>query len=225
MKTAHVYIKVFGYGNILLNEVVYYPMEFLNLSFSPWVIPAAALLYGLIHSLVASNGFKHLIYRTLGDGAKKYYRLLYSIFATVTLLPVLTLPVLIPDQTLYKIPAPFVYATGFIQMISIGLLSFSVLQTGALQFIGLSQIFGRQQEDKLYTEGLYRFVRHPLYTFGLLFIWLTPTMTRNLALLYAALTVYILIGAVFEERKLLHTFGAAYQEYREKTPFLIPIKF
>ncbi len=200
-------------------------MEQLNLSLPPYFIPAAALLYGFVHSLIAANGFKHLIYRTLGDGAKKYYRLFYSIFASITLLPVLILPVLIPDQTLYKIPEPLVYFTVFIQTASVLLLVYSVLQTGALQFIGLSQAFGLKREEKLNTDGLYRYMRHPLYTFSLLVLWLTPTMTRNFALLYAALTVYIIIGAIFEERKLVQTFGAAYQEYRAKTPFLIPIKF
>jgi len=200
-------------------------MEQPNLSFSPFVIPAAALLYGFIHSLVAANGFKHLIYRILGDGAKKYYRLFYSIFASITLLPVLLLPVLIPDQVLYKIPEPLVYFTILVQIISVVLLIYSVMQTGALQFIGFSQVLGKSQAEQLRTGGLYRFVRHPLYTFSLLFLWLTPTMTRNFALLYAALTVYIIIGAVLEERKLLQTFGKAYQDYRAKTPFLIPIKF
>jgi protein-S-isoprenylcysteine O-methyltransferase Ste14 len=200
-------------------------MEQLNLSLTPFTIPAAALLYGFIHSLIAANGFKHLIYRLLGEGAKKYYRLFYSLFASVTLLPVLILPAVIPDQTLYKVPEPLVYFTVFIQIVSVLLLVYSVLQTGALQFIGLSQAFGLKREDKLNTGGLYRYMRHPLYTFSLLVLWLTPTMTRNFALLYAALTVYIIIGAVFEERKLLQTFGAAYQEYRAKTPFLIPLKF
>lgn len=200
-------------------------MELPNLSFSPWVIPAAALLYGFIHSLIAANGFKHLIYRILGDGAKKYYRLFYSIFAVITLLPVLILTLLIPDQTLYTIPAPLVYVTVFLQIISALLLTYSVIQTGALQFIGLSQLLGLGYKDRLNTGGLYRYVRHPLYTFSLLFLWLTPTMTRNFALLYAALTVYILIGAVVEERKLLQTFGPAYQEYRRKTPFIIPFLF
>lgn len=200
-------------------------MEQPNLSFSPLFIPAAALVYGFIHSLVAANGFKHQVYRVLGDGAKKYYRLFYSIFASITLLPVLILPLLIPDVTLYTISSPWVYLSGFLQILAVVLLGYSVLQTGALQFIGLSQVFGLKQEDRLNTGGLYRYMRHPLYTFGLVFIWLTPTMTRNFVWLYAALSVYIVIGAAFEERKLEKTFGKAYQEYKLKTPFLIPIRF
>ena len=50
-------------------------------------------------------------------------------------------------------------------------------------------------------------------------------MTRNLLLLFAALTVYILIGAYFEERKLQRTFGPDYAAYKAKTPFLFPCLF
>lgn len=197
-------------------------MELKLLSFPPVVIPAAALIYGLIHSLTASTGFKHLMYRLLGDWLKKYYRLLYSVISVLALLPVITLPILIPDEQLYTIPAPWVYLTGLVQIASIGLLAYSVIQTGALQFIGVPQALGQKTKEELNTGGLYQVVRHPLYTFSLLFLWLTPVMTRNLALLYGAFTVYILIGAIFEERKLLRTFGQDYAEYRRKTPFIIP---
>ena len=197
-------------------------MELPLLSFPPVVIPAAALLYGLIHSLTASPGFKHLMYRLLGDWLKNYYRLLYSLLSVIALLPVITLPLLIPDEPLYTIPAPWVYLTNLIQLASVGMLTYSLLQTGALQFIGIPQALGQDFQDRLNTAGLYRIVRHPLYAFSLLFLWLTPVMTRNLALLYGALTVYIMIGAAFEERKLLRIFGQEYAEYREKTPFIIP---
>jgi protein-S-isoprenylcysteine O-methyltransferase Ste14 len=73
---------------------------------------------------------------------------------------------------------------------------------------------------------LYRWVRHPLYTAGLLFIWLTPIMTLNTLVVFIAATVYILVGAFFEERKLEREFGQAYREYKAATPMLIPgLKF
>ena len=71
-------------------------------------------------------------------------------------------------------------------------------------------------------DGLYRYVRHPLYTAGLVFIWLLPIMTWNLLALNIGLTAYILIGATFEERKMLNQFGEKYADYRCKTPMLIP---
>ena len=72
------------------------------------------------------------------------------------------------------------------------------------------------------VNGLYRFVRHPLYTAGLVIIWLMPVMTCNLLALNIGLTLYVLIGAVYEERKLLKEFGQAYAAYRQRTPMLIP---
>jgi methanethiol S-methyltransferase len=36
------------------------------------------------------------------------------------------------------------------------------------------------------------------------------------------LTLYILVGAVLEERKLLHEFGDVYARYQQETPMLLP---
>jgi protein-S-isoprenylcysteine O-methyltransferase Ste14 len=65
-------------------------------------------------------------------------------------------------------------------------------------------------------------VRHPLYTFGLLILWLSPRVTVNSFLVCVAATLYTLVGAYFEERKLLREFGQAYAEYRRVTPMVIP---
>jgi protein-S-isoprenylcysteine O-methyltransferase Ste14 len=65
-------------------------------------------------------------------------------------------------------------------------------------------------------------VRHPLYTCGLLIVWLSPVMTWNLLALILGLTVYILVGIHFEERKLRREFGEAYAAYQRRVPALIP---
>jgi protein-S-isoprenylcysteine O-methyltransferase Ste14 len=97
-------------------------------------------------------------------------------------------------------------------------------QTGITSFIGLRQLLLPEDitPPRLVTDGLYLYVRHPLYSAGLVFIWLLPIMTWNLLALNIGLTLYIIIGAYFEERKLLQEFGDAYAEYRQHTPMLIP---
>jgi protein-S-isoprenylcysteine O-methyltransferase Ste14 len=65
-------------------------------------------------------------------------------------------------------------------------------------------------------------VRHPQYTGGLVFIWLFPIMTCNVLALNIGLTIYIIIGAIFDERKLVQEFGEAYIQYCHHTPMLIP---
>jgi protein-S-isoprenylcysteine O-methyltransferase Ste14 len=72
------------------------------------------------------------------------------------------------------------------------------------------------------VSGLYQYVRHPLYTFSLLILWLSPNMSLNSFIVYAALTIYVLIGIIFEERKLIREFGQEYETYRNATPMLIP---
>ena len=180
------------------------------------------VLWGIVHSLLASLRFKDFMCRLLGNGFMKFYRLLYNLFAVISFLPVLYLMVSLPDRSLYQVPPPWSYIMIAGQAISALFLLIAVLQTDILAFVGLRQLIDRQEKSSLVLDGLYRIIRHPLYTFSLLILWLLPSMTVNTFVVFAALTVYILIGIVFEERKLLREFGQAYADYRSNTPMLIP---
>lgn len=186
-----------------------------------WLILAVAI-WGIVHSLLASTGIKDLFRRTLGNGFMKFYRLFYNVFAVLSILPVLYLMITLPDEPLYQVPAPFSYVMRVGQVLSVVLLFVSVLQTDILSFAGLRQLLAEEKTGRLITSGLYRFVRHPLYTFSLLILWLSPNMSVNTFVVYLALTVYILVGIYFEEQKLLREFGQEYAEYRAMTPMLIP---
>jgi protein-S-isoprenylcysteine O-methyltransferase Ste14 len=190
-----------------------------------WLLFTIAL-WGGVHSWLASMSFKNFLRRTLGDSFMKFYRLLYNIFAVISILPVLYLMVVLPDQTLYQVPAPWSYIMRAGQVISALLLFVATLQTDVLSFMGLRQLIEEEKKGDLVVNGLYRLVRHPLYTFSLGILWLSPSMTVNSFIVYAALTIYILIGIIFEERKLLREFGQEYAAYKSMTPMLLPgIKF
>lgn len=188
------------------------------------LILLALAIWGAVHSWLASLTVKTLARQTLGQPWMRAYRLAYNIVALLTLLPVLAVPAVLPDQTLYTIPFPWVLLTLAVQAAAGLILLIGLLQTGLWSFLGLQQLLAPEGEvpARLVVSGLYRWVRHPLYTAGLVIIWLTPVMTRNALILIIGMTVYLIIGAWFEERKLLHEFGSAYQEYRRQTPFLLP---
>jgi protein-S-isoprenylcysteine O-methyltransferase Ste14 len=186
-----------------------------------WLILSIAL-WGFVHSWVASHGFKNFLRRAFGDGFMKFYRLLYNIFAVVTIAPVLYLMAVLPDKNLYQVPSPWNYFLLAGQGISALLLFVAVFQTDVLSFIGLRQLVEEEKPASLVTGGLYRVVRHPLYTFSLGILWLSPTASVNSFVVYASWTLYILIGIYFEERKLLREFGEAYARYKTVTPMLIP---
>lgn len=189
---------------------------------SPWIILAAMAVYGLVHSVMASLPFKDLVYTLFGKAGERYYRLFYNLFSGITLVPILALAYALPDEEYYTIPEPWSYLTIALQVGALLLLSYSVVQTGAFEFAGLSQALGMRTKEALNTGGLYKFVRHPLYTFSMLFLWLSPTMTRNLAILYLSISLYFVAGAWFEERKLERMFGEEYRRYKARTPMLIP---
>jgi len=194
------------------------------MSVSFWIILLAVAIYGVVHSWLASLQAKDLARRRLGASAERGYRLAYNVFAVLTLLPVLALPSLLPDRSLYTISPPWVYLTLALQGLAIAALAVGVMQTGAWSFLGLEQLFAPTPGGKprLVVKGLYRWVRHPLYTAGLVFIWLVPVMSANLLALNIGLTLYLVVGAYFEERKLLREYGAAYAEYQQRTPMLVP---
>jgi protein-S-isoprenylcysteine O-methyltransferase Ste14 len=131
----------------------------------------------------------------------------------------------LPNTVLYRIPTPWAFLAVAGQIGAVIMLIAGLLQTDTLAFMGIRQLITIPQylsEEKLVITGLYRWVRHPLYTAGLLFIWLTPVMTVNWLTLYVGVTIYLVVGAMFEERKLVKAFGQAYEDYRKRTPMLVP---
>lgn len=191
-----------------------------------WWILLAVAFYGLLHSLLASLTVKRWVSERLGEHHyQRYYRLFFSLQAFVLFLPVLLLVWLFPDQPLYRIPTPWVYLTLLLQFAAVWLMIDSINQTGAMRFIGFAQAFNLKAERKdlpLVERGMYRYVRHPIYTNIFVAMWLLPVMSWNLLALAIGVSAYNVIGALFEERKLQQEFGAAYERYRQKTPFMIP---
>lgn len=186
-----------------------------------WIILAIAV-WGIVHSILASTKFKQFLRGLFGDGLMIGYRFAYNVFSLVTFAPIYLLVKILPDTQLYNVLPPWFYVMLAGQGLSALLLLYSFLQTGPLSFVGLSQFWEGEKPSALVTGGMYRLVRHPLYLFSLLVLWLSPSMSVNNLIFYIALTAYIFIGAYFEERKLLREFGANYAKYKSATPMMIP---
>lgn len=187
---------------------------------SVFILLLALAIWGVVHSFLASHLAKDLF--RLRTGSMDFYRLAYNLFAGVSFLPILYLMTTMPDHPIYQTSVPWSYFMLGGQVFAVLMLMVAFLQTDSLSFVGLRQLFEKEKTGTLFTRGLYRVVRHPLYTFGLLFIWLSSSVSQNSLTVYIGATLYTLIGAYFEERKLLRDFGEAYAEYKRKTPMLIP---
>jgi len=198
-------------------------MDRRSIELNIFLLTLAVLIWGVIHSVTASLEAKDWVRSVLGKTGMRFYRFGYNIFSVISFAPILWLMTVLPDRTLYRIPVPWMYLSLAGQIFAAILLVVGVLQTDTLSFVGLRQLLeGKERSSHLITHGLYRWMRHPLYTAGLLFIWLTPVMSINSLIVILSATIYIIVGALFEERKLEREFGAAYTEYKAATPMLIP---
>jgi methanethiol S-methyltransferase len=184
----------------------------------------SVVLWGLLHSLLASDQVKQFTHHRLGERGARHYRLGYNLFACVSFLPVLALTALTADRRLYLVPLPWSAIMVVGQVLAVAVLVIGFLQTDAYEFLGFRQAAGplESRAGSLVTSGLYRYVRHPLYSAGLAFIWLMPLMTKNVLAINIGLTVYIIAGTIFEEQKLRLEFGEAYKHYSTVTPMFIP---
>jgi protein-S-isoprenylcysteine O-methyltransferase Ste14 len=182
--------------------------------------------YALFHSLLASSWFKNWIRQRFGPGVDRWYRLLYNIVAVLTLLPLFPMLAWLPDRLLYIVPPPWRWLMIGGQLLALIGLGVALLQTDPWHFLGLSQLFTDQSaaesSSSLTVKGLYCWVRHPLYFFSLIFLWLTPAMTVNVLVTYLLFTLYFYIGSIHEERRLVAEFGQAYRRYQQQVPRLIP---
>jgi methanethiol S-methyltransferase len=85
------------------------------------------------------------------------------------------------------------------------------------------QLVGRPYTGLVFvTPGPYKLVRHPLYVGWLFAFWMTPTMTLAHLVFAIMTTAYILIAIQLEERDLVREHGARYENYRDRTPMLLP---
>lgn len=194
---------------------------------------AALLIYGTLHSLLASLRAKRWAARRFGRAGVRYYRLAFVVIGGLTFLPLLWLLYAAPGPILYALGSPWRWLLHALQGLCLLALVFSVGQTGGLRFLGLDVLLPSAPVEPaeadptigphhLVTGGLYRQVRHPIYTFTLLLLFLMPVVNAAWLGLSVGSLIYILAAIPFEERKLVVEFGQAYRDYQARVPALIP---
>jgi len=198
-----------------------------------FVIFSGVALFGILHSVMASLEFKRKLVNLIGDKIA-FYRMFFNLFSTVVFFAVLAL---IPkqNQIVYSIPSPYGLIVFALQALAFFGLIWTAKSFDVWEFVGVKQIL-RYIKDEYNVEeldespdfrisGAFKCCRHPAYFFSILFIGLRPEMDVTYLTLFIAGTLYFLIGAYFEEKKLVKIYGKVYTEYQKEVPMFLPAFF
>jgi len=180
-----------------------------------WIDLALVALFALQHSLMARQGFKKWWTRLVPEPLE---RSAYVLFASLALILLFWQWRPIPTA-LWSIE------TQPLALLLQGLALAGWVTSGAASIlIDHKSLFGltEAKESPFRTPGLYKYVRHPIYSGSLVAFWATPRMTVGHALFASTMTAYIFIGVFFEERDLVRRFGAAYLRYQQFVPMIVP---
>jgi protein-S-isoprenylcysteine O-methyltransferase Ste14 len=115
-----------------------------------------------------------------------------------------------------------------LQLVSwMSLLGSLYLVISAFNMIGLSKATGVDDSGEVIDKGIYRKVRHPLYSSLLFFalgVYLKEPSLFSSILMFGV--IFTLLAAVRAEEEVnLRKFGARYHEYKQKTKMFIPYIF
>lgn len=192
---------------------------------SIFIISVVFVAWAVLHSILADYRVKSWFRGRFGDGAYRWYRLGYNLFAAFSIIPVFLAYWRLPDQILWAAPAPWRWLMRGIQLAGLLGLIAAVFETNTGEYAGLAQLrpgWSPDAKEPMRLSGLYCLVRHPIYFFSLPLIWLSPAITVNGLTIAILFTLYFYFGAKHEETGLRAEFGPAYDAYRQQVPMLIP---
>ncbi len=198
--------------------------DYILLSFL-WI--AYCAVHSLLISISVTNYSKGIL------GAKyRFYRVFFNIFSLATLIPLL----IFSHSARWGTELLFTW-DGYMRVIQYGLIALaatlvltSLRHYPLLQVVGVQQIHHGETGDanaltgELLTDGVLGVIRHPWYLAVFILLWAGDPNLADLTI-NLVLSVYLVIGTLLEERKLILEFGDKYRLYQRQVSMFIPLKW
>ena len=182
----------------------------------------------MLHSAMISETVTRFLKRRLGDSFR-FYRLFFNSVAVLTLIPVLWYSHSLRQEAIVRWEGVWLVLQYLLMACGVLLVIAGGRHYSLRQFVGISQLQGASSGGLaagggIDSSGVLGLVRHPWYTAVVLLLW-----ARNLDMAAlvgnGVLTVYIVVGTLLEERKLVHEFGDAYRSYQRRVSMFVPLKW
>jgi len=178
---------------------------------------ASGALFAALHSVLAAAPVKARL-RTLGVSPRAY-RLLYVALAVATTALWLGFVRGLPDTLLYRLEGVPRLALHAVQVVGAMLFWLALRPIDVAAFLGLRAF--RDGIEPFREDGIYRRLRHPMYTAAMLVMFAHPEQGVNSLNLFACIALYFVLGSRLEERRMLAQ-HPEYAGYRRRVPAFLP---
>jgi len=157
-----------------------------------------------------------------------FYRLLYVLISLILIIPLINYTSQLDDTVIIVYEPPFSVIRYI--LISGSLLMFFwafFFDYDFLSFWGIRQILnfrkvkGTNTSGGIKKSGLLGIIRHPMYLALIIYLWCQTFRVVDIVT-NTVLTIYVIIGTILEEKKLVLEFGEEYLKYQQEVPMLIP---
>lgn len=180
--------------------------------------------YGVIHSVLASNTCKRVTAARFPRGFL-YYRLTFNVLAVLLLVPPVWMTLALGGDVLWRWSGAWAWMANGLALTAVALFLRSLRYYDMDVFSGMAQ--WRQadgsvdEHERLSLSPMHRVVRHPWYALALVILW-TRDMDEARLVSTVCVSLYVWLGSLLEERKLLIRHGDIYARYRARVNGLIP---
>ena len=190
----------------------------------PWQLDAAAAplvadiilfsVFALHHSLLARTSWRNRVSAMLSP---RYERASYVWIASLLFAAVWFWWQPVPGR-LWRAEGTLAALLNVVQGSGMILTVAGARRLGLLDLAGVRQGFDLASTGPttLVSNGLYGFVRHPVYFAWLLVVWPAPDMTGTRLVFAAISTLYLALAIPHEERGLIRMFGEDYRAYKRQ---------
>jgi len=177
----------------------------------------SGLIFAVIHSFMASLRCKAWV---RSEGLDPHtYRMGYSFLSLLLTLLWLFFLFHLPDRPLYDLNGAIGWLLMALQLAGVAVVGLSLSHVDALAFLGFRPF--PDHIEPFRESGIYRHVRHPMYSGFMLILLASPEQSVNSFNLALFVALYFVVGSIFEERRMV---GAHphYADYRKRVPAFIP---
>ena len=196
---------------------------------SYFILAGLWILWCIIHSGMISLTVTNYVKKRSGINYR-FYRFFYNVLAIVTIIPVLIYSRSLPNEKVFYWEGGWVIMQILLFLAAVFLFLAGGRNYDFLQFLGIRQIrTGASSKSltgssDLNTIGVLNVTRHPWYLGAIFIIW-AREIDLSVLVTNIIWTVYLIVGTILEEHKLLNEYGNEYRMYQQRVSMLVPFRY